>query len=175
MPTREAGFTLPTREAGFTLIELMVALFVMALLAGAAVLALPGDDRALRHEAERFAVRASAARDEAITEGVPVALVVGARGYGFERRAEGGWERIADARFADVQWAGGTRASLGGTGAASLGADAVAQRTGQGARRLLFDEMGLAGGDIAVSLAHGKATASVHVTRDGKVSVDAPR
>ena len=55
------------------MIELMVVLFVMALLAGAAVLALPGDDRALRHEAERFAVRASAARDEAITAGVPVA------------------------------------------------------------------------------------------------------
>lgn len=160
---------------GFSLVELMVALFVMGLLAGAAVLALPGDDRALRHEAERFAVRASAARDEAITAGVPVALVVGARGYGFERRAENGWAPLADARFADVQWAGGTRASLGGASLSAPGDDAVLQRAGSGARRLLFDEMGLAAGDIAVSLTRGKAVATVRITRDGKVSVDAPR
>lgn len=161
---------------GFSLVELMVALFVMGLLAGAAVLALPGDDRALRHEAERFAVRASAARDEAITAGVPVALVIGARGYGFERRAESGWAPLSEPRFADASWAGGTRASLGGTaGGAVSGDDAVLQRAGSGARRLLFDEMGLAAGDIAVSLRHGKAVATVRITRDGKVSVDAPR
>ena len=160
---------------GFSLIELMVALFVMGLLAGAAVLALPGDDRALRHEAERFAVRASAARDEAITAGVPVALVVGARGYGFERRADSGWAPLSESRFADAHWAAGTRASLGGASLSALGDDAVLQRAGPGARRLLFDEMGLAAGDIAVSLTHSKAVATVRVTRDGKVSVDAPR
>lgn len=161
---------------GFSLVELMVALFVMALLAGAAVLAIPGDASALRHEAERLAVRASAARDEAITAGVPVALVVGARGYGFERRIAGGWVRLSDSRFSDAAWAGGTRASVGSAAASeSSSDDPVLQRAGAGARRLLFDEIGLAAGDIAITLARGKAVATVRVTRDGKVSVDAPR
>ena len=46
---------------------MMVVLFVMGLLAGVVVLSLPGDQRVLREEAERFAARTVAARDEAIS------------------------------------------------------------------------------------------------------------
>jgi general secretion pathway protein H len=67
-------------ESGFSLVELMVVLFVLGLLATVAVLSIPGDSRVLRDEAERFAARTVAARDEAISGGRPVALVVSRAG-----------------------------------------------------------------------------------------------
>ena len=46
----------PVRN-GFSLVEMMVVVFIMGLLATAVVMTLPGSERKLRDEAERFAAR----------------------------------------------------------------------------------------------------------------------
>jgi prepilin-type N-terminal cleavage/methylation domain-containing protein len=51
------------RRSGFSLVEMLVVLFVIGLLASVVVLSMPGDERILRNEAERFAARTIAARD----------------------------------------------------------------------------------------------------------------
>lgn len=146
----------PTRPAanGFSLVEMLVVLLVMGLLATVAVLTMPGDERKLRNEAERFAARTLAARDEAIVGARPVALVVSERGYYFERRMEGQWQPLPGRGFDLTGWDEDTRA------------DAVRQR-------LVFDSLGLASSEAAVRLDRGGQVLVVHVRRDGKVTVDA--
>ena len=85
-------------------------LMVMGLLASVVVLSLPGDERALRDEAERFAARTLAARDMAITGSQPVALVVSDSGYYFERRSDQQWQPLPGRGFDLTAWASGTRA-----------------------------------------------------------------
>ena len=113
-------------QAGFSLVELMVVLFVMGLLAGVVVLSLPGDSKVLREEAERFAARTVAARDEAISGARPVAVVVGRAGYYFEQRRDGGWQPLDPGQFGLVAWKEGTAASV--AGAASEAAQPGAER-----------------------------------------------
>lgn len=148
VPTRHS----PARN-GFSLVEMMVVLFVMGLLATAAVLAMPGDDRKLRDEAERFAARTLAARDEAIVGARPVSLVVNEGGYYFERRIEGQWQALPGRGFGLTGWGEGTRAEVG-------------------RQRIVFDSLGLASSDALVRLSRDGATLAVHLQRDGKVSVD---
>ena len=146
---------------GFSLVELMVVLFVMGLLAAAVVLTLPGDGRALRDEAERFA-----ARDEAISGARPVALVVGSAGYYFERRIDAGWQPLDPSRFGLVAWKPGTAAQVSG-GAGEAGANATQRQ------RLVFDPVGLASSEARVRLAHGTRALAVRIARDGTVTLDA--
>lgn len=142
----------PVRN-GFSLVEMMVVVFIMGLLATAAVLTLPGNERKLRDEAERFAARTLAARDEAIVGARPVALVVSERSYYFERRVEGNWQPLPGRGFDLTGWNGDTRADLG-------------------RQRIIFDSLGLASTDAVVRLRRDGATLSIHLRRDGKVSVD---
>ena len=151
---------------GFSLVELMVVLFVMGLLAAAVVLTLPGDGRALRDEAERFAARTLAARDEAISGARPVALVVGSAGYYFERRIDAGWQPLDPARFGLVAWKPGTAAAV--SGGSDEGAGQGPQR-----QRLVFDPVGLASSEARVRLAHGQRALAVRIARDGTVTLDA--
>lgn len=139
----------------------------MGLLAGAATLALPDEGRALRGEAERFAARTVAARDEAIAGARPVALVVGSAGYYFERRIDGGWQPLDPGRFGVVGWQPGTAAAVSGAAAAP------AAGSGAGRQRLVFDPVGLASSEARVRLAHGGRAFLVRVARDGSVRVDA--
>ncbi|MFC4295046.1 GspH/FimT family pseudopilin [Novosphingobium tardum] len=150
-------------ESGFSLVELMVVLFVMGLLATVAVLSIPGDSRVLRDEAERFAARTVAARDEAISGGRPVALVVSGAGYYFERRGVQSWEPLDPQRFGIVDWKAGTRAALGG------GTDA-AQR-----QRVVFDPVGLSSTEARVMLSRGSGKLAVNIARDGTVALDGAR
>lgn len=150
------------RRNGFSLVELMVVLFVMGLLASVVVLAMPGDSRELRTEAERFAARTSAARDEAITASAPVSLVVSDAGYYFEQRDDGHWRPFPGDKFGLTAWSDGTRAATGGQGA-----------DGAGRSRVVFDTVGLASSDAAVRLTRKNQAMTVHIARDGKVSVDA--
>jgi general secretion pathway protein H len=145
-----------TTANGFTLVELMVVLFLIALLAGTVVLALPGDARALRVSAERFALHADAARNSAITSGAPVLVELDAKGYRFDRRDHGAWVPANERVFAPADW---------GAGITEAGP----------AQRIVFDEVGLASGDASVRLALGANAATVRIARDGRVSVDAPR
>lgn len=138
---------------GFSLVEMMVVLLVMGLLATAAVLTMPGDERKLRSEAERFAARTLAARDEAIVGARPVSLVVSERGYYFEKRVEGQWQGLPGRGFDLTGWDDGTKV------------DAARQR-------IVFDSLGLASSDAQVRLTRSDATLAISVRRDGKVTVD---
>ncbi|MCA1748693.1 MAG: type II secretion system GspH family protein, partial [Sphingomonadales bacterium] len=52
------------RAAGFTLIELMVVIFIVGLTATVVMISLPDGSREVRGDADRFAQRIAAARDE---------------------------------------------------------------------------------------------------------------
>lgn len=145
----------------------MVVLFVMALLATAVVLAMPGDSRDLRDEAERFAARTVAARDEAISSARPVAVVVGRAGYYFEERRDRAWQPLAPQRFALVGWKEGTAVNV--TGAAGEGAPGAAPER----QRLVFDPVGLASSEARVRIARGGQALAVTIARDGTVRLDA--
>lgn len=139
---------------GFSLVEMMVVLMVMGLLAGVAVLTLPGDERKLRSEAERFAARALAARDEAIVGALPISMVVSEQGYYFERRSQGQWQALPGRGFDLTPWDNATVVSAG-------------------RQRVVFDTLGLASGSAAVRLERGDQALIVQIRRDGKVTLDA--
>lgn len=161
--------TEPARPNGFSLVEMLVVLLVMGLLATVAVMTIPGDERRLRDEAERFAARTLAARDEAIVGAAPVSLVVGAAGYYFERRVEGRWQPIAGGRFDQTGWGEGTVAAPAGPAAPAAGAAGAAAPAGRS--RIVFDTLGLASSDAAVRLTRGSRTLTVSIARDGRVTL----
>jgi len=158
---------IPGQEAGFSLVELLVVVFVMGLLAGAVVLPLPGDSQVLRDEAERFAARTVAARDEAISGARPVALVVGTAGYYFEARSDRSWQPLDPSRFGVVSWQDGTSASVAG-GSGEGATPGAAER-----QRLVFDPVGLASSEGRIALRRGSGTQLVRIARDGTVRLDA--
>jgi general secretion pathway protein H len=73
-------------EAGFTLVELMVVIVIVGLAAAAVALSLPERGGSLAAEAERFAARAKAARDDAILDSRAATVTVGPGGYDVVRR-----------------------------------------------------------------------------------------
>lgn len=142
------------KRNGFSLVEMMVVLMVMGLLAGVAVLTLPGDERKLRGEAERFAARTLAARDEAIIGARPISVVVSEQGYYFERRSDGRWQALPGRGFDLMPWDNATTVSAG-------------------RQRIVFDSLGLASSNAAVRLGRGDKALVVQIRRDGKVTLDA--
>lgn len=145
---------LSKRSNGFSLVEMMVVLMVMGLLAGVAVLTLPGDERKLRNEAERFAARTLAARDEAIIGARPISAVVSEQGYYFERRSDGQWQALPGRGFDLTAWDDATTVSAG-------------------RQRVVFDSLGLASSAADVRLERGGQALIVQIRRDGKVTVNA--
>ena len=73
------------RESGMTLIETLLVLAVVEIAAGASILAIGGSDRSARPESEarRLADRLALARDEALIDAAPLALVWDETGYRF--------------------------------------------------------------------------------------------
>lgn len=141
------------RRNGFSLVEMMVVLFVMGVLAASVVLLLPGDADRLRRDSERFAARASAARDEAIASGSPVALVVNGAGYYFEERHDGSWGPAQGRGLALTNWSAGTATSTGRA-------------------RLVFDPVGLASSELRLRLSRGEAARTITIARNGTVRAD---
>lgn len=139
---------------GFTLIELMVVLVVMSLAAGAVVLAMPDPRGELRHDAERFAARVSAARDKAIVDSRDMALIVDAGGYAFEHRQRGRWMAETEPAFAPVRWSDGAQAIVGAAGRV----------------RAVFDATGVAE-PIDVTLIRDATRVRVTVGADGAIHV----
>lgn len=161
MPTSaagsRAGLSVPDErlaEHGFTLVELMVVVTVIALASAVAVLAIPAN-RGAHEEAARFAIRARAAHDLAITGGRPVAVWVTGGGYGFDSRASGGWVPLADKPLRVERWDERTRVSTGTAGRL----------------RVVFDTTGMADRPAELRLSREGDAASVAVAADGSVVV----
>ena len=78
------------------------------------ILTIPDGSENLRADAERFAGRVAAARDNAVVQGRPMAVWVSASAYGFARREQGAWRPLEDKPFATTPWRDGVAAEPGG-------------------------------------------------------------
>lgn len=131
-------------EYGFTLVEMMVVLVILGLAAAAVVLVMPEPGGSVPAEAERFAARAKAARDNAIVEARAAVIDVGPGGYVLSRRVDGEWREAA--RY---EWVRGTEVEGG---------------------RTRFDTTGLAD-PLYVTLRRGDVRAAVEIRSNGTVHV----
>ncbi|MDR7153857.1 general secretion pathway protein H [Sphingobium xenophagum] len=157
MRSAQQGFTPLMRSAqqGFTLVELMVVLTIIGFISAAVVLAIPDPRGRVIEDADRFAARVAAARDEAVVTAAPMGLWVSASGYGFQRREDGRWVPLEDKPFVTANWKGGTRALVGK----------------DGRQQISFDGTGLPTDPLTVTLAREGERVSVTVDMAGKVMV----
>lgn len=137
------------RRGGFTLVELLVVLVIIGLAAAAVVLTMPERGGSLHGEAERFAARTKAARDNAILRAHEVAVQIGAGGYEVADRTDAGWH--VEAHY---DWAGSTIPDVAGAPAASLAFDATGMTE-----------------PAEVTLRRGERAVTVEVGADGGVRV----
>ena len=137
-------------ERGFTLIELMVVLAIVGVMSAVVVLAMPDPRGRLVDEAERFAARTIAARDNAIISAHATRLAVDTDGYRFEQRRGGTWQNIAERPLKQVSWADGTKAS---------------------AVIVHFDPTGLAAPPARITLQRGDERVDIAIGADGGVHV----
>lgn len=142
-------------DEGFTLVELMVVLTIIGFISAAVVMAIPDPRGRVIEDADRFAARVAAARDEAVVTAAPMGLWVSASGYGFQRREDGRWVPLEDKPFVTANWKGGTRALVGKDGRQQIG----------------FDGTGLPTDPLTVTLAREGERVSVTVDMAGKVMV----
>ncbi|MDQ3140529.1 MAG: type II secretion system minor pseudopilin GspH [Pseudomonadota bacterium] len=153
---RALGFRPLQRSAenGFTLIELMIVMTIIGLMSTAVLLAMPDSRGSLRSEAERFAARAGAARDQAVLDSRPMAVRVTAAGYAFDRRQNNAWQPLESRPFATYQWSEGTIAAVRADDAA----------------RIAFDSTGMAD-PAEIILRRDDEQIAVDVGFDGKVQI----
>lgn len=140
---------------GFTLIELMVVLAIIGFISAVVVLAMPDPRGRVVEDADRFAARVAAARDEAVVTARPMGVWVSASGYGFQRRDGTQWVPLEDKPFVTANWKAGTRALVGKDGRQQIG----------------FDGTGLPTDAMTVTLAREAERVSVTVDMAGKVLV----
>ena len=154
----QQGFRSFARSAqqGFTLLELMVVLTIIGFISAAVVLAIPDPRGRVIEDADRFAARVAAARDEAVVTARPLGLWVSASGYGFQRRDGGQWTPLEEKPFVTTNWKPGTRAQVGRDGRLQIG----------------FDGTGLPTDALTVTLAREGERVSVSIDMAGKVMVD---
>ncbi|MFN3817933.1 GspH/FimT family pseudopilin [Blastomonas sp.] len=158
-------------DQGFTLIELMVTLVIIGLVAGAVVLSLPGDSAALSEDADRFAARVAAARDEAIVGARPIAVWIAPSGYGFDARQDRQWVPLNARTLANRDWKPGTVATIEGEAAqnaAPPGTDPAAAAAPSRAR-FWFDSTGLPNAPVEVVLSRGANSDRIIISATGEV------
>ena len=151
MPMSATG----SKSEGFTLIELMVVITIIGVMSTSVVLLFPDPRGSLVSEAERFAARALAVRDEAVIGSRETALSVDRGGYAFERRRKGVWGPLDDKPFARELWSDGTVAM-------------IADSTGA---RVTFDPTGLASVPLHLTLERGNERIAIDLETDGTIRV----
>jgi general secretion pathway protein H len=127
----------------------MVVLVIIGLAAATVVLAMPERGGSLISEAERFAARAAAARDEAILQSHRVALDVGPNGYDVTRRTGGAWRTEAH-----YDWVAQTSPDVSGAASGTI----------------RFDSTGLTE-PARIVLRRGDRRAAIDIGNDGGVHV----
>ena len=137
------------KNLGFTLVELMVVIVIIGLAASAVVLMLPEAGTSLSHEAERFAARARAARDRAITEHRPTLIGIDGAGYRVAIRRGDSWETLGE-----HDWEEGTTNTA----------------TGETDNQARFDSTGLAT-PLRVTLTRERRQAAVTIGANGDIRV----
>ena len=152
MPTSATG---SNAERGFTLIEMMVIMVIIGLASAAVVFAIPDPRGRVIDEAEHFAARTLAARDDAIVQSRDTRIWITASGYGVERRRRGAWAAVTDKPFKTVQWQPGTAPIIGASGREAI----------------TFDATGAPSSPATVTLRRDDARATVTVSGNGVIRV----
>jgi general secretion pathway protein H len=132
------------KASGFTLVELMVVLVILGLASAAVILTLPERGGSLFAEAERFAARTKAARDNAILEARSASVAIGPGGYEVMRLSEA----------AHYDWVAGTEPAVSG------GRDG----------RIRFGATGLAD-PARIVLRRGGRQVAIDIGEDGNVHI----
>ena len=141
---RDAPDTKRAKARGSALVELMVVRVIFGLLSAAVILAIPERGGSLFAEAERFAARTKAARDNAILDSRAATVALGPGGYDVSRRSEA----------AHYDWVAGTEPAL----------------TGGREGRVRFTATGLAD-PARIVLRRGGRLVAIDVGGDGNVRI----
>lgn len=147
--------TMKEKRNGFTLVELLIVLFIIGLLTSVVAFSIPDDQGELEENAQVFAARISALRDNAILQSRPMAVDISPTGYGFLQRRAGEWQPLEDKPFRTTRFSGGVTAAV------------ETDKT----LRIAFESTGLAPDATSIILRRGDNSRAISITPMGEVKL----